>query len=162
MTHPYLLLPEVLALRGVEHDPEGHPEGDVYEHTARVMEYLADRTDDQVLLLAAALHDVGKPAARKITRNGRIAFFNHEKVGAKLAADVTRRLGLPETDVERVTWLVRRHMTPHRWDVMRESKKKAITASPWYADLLLLAEADDRSRKTVKSEGSESHGTDSR
>ena len=60
--------PELDALRGVEQDPEWHPEGDVWVHTLMVVDAAASLRvgnesgdDDLALMLAALCHDLGKP-----------------------------------------------------------------------------------------------------
>jgi [protein-PII] uridylyltransferase len=51
------------------------------------------------LFLGALLHDVGKPLGK-----------GHSEKGARLAAGVARRLGLPAAEAERVELLVRQHL----------------------------------------------------
>ncbi|WP_328607416.1 [protein-PII] uridylyltransferase [Amycolatopsis sp. NBC_00345] len=56
-----------------------------------------------LLLIGALLHDIGK---------GRDA--DHSELGAKISAQVTKRLGLPEADVATVSAMVRHHLLlPH-------------------------------------------------
>ena len=50
---------------------------------------------DRVLRLAALLHDIGKPATRKITPEG-VTFHHHEVEGARMARDAADRAALPE------------------------------------------------------------------
>lgn len=59
--------------------------------------------------LAALLHDIGKPATRKIIQ-GVATFYNHEYVGAKLVAKIMSRLKFSNQDRERVVNLVKNHM----------------------------------------------------
>jgi putative nucleotidyltransferase with HDIG domain len=43
----------------------------------------------KVVQIAALLHDIGKPASRKINpRNNHVQFFRHEKFSAEMALDV--------------------------------------------------------------------------
>ncbi len=73
-------------------EPEFHAEGDVWTHTRMVVdallalpEYQALGSDEQNLLLhAALLHDVAKPACT-VLENGRISSPRHAKVGEKIA-----------------------------------------------------------------------------
>ena len=83
-------LPELPAL-SLEQDPV-HRHKDVLRHTYAVV----DRCEpDLVLRLAALLHDVGKPATRKITPEG-VTFHHHEVEGARIAADAADRASVPE------------------------------------------------------------------
>jgi putative nucleotidyltransferase with HDIG domain len=44
---------------------------------------------DKVVQIAALLHDIGKPASRKINpKNNHVQFFGHELLSAEMAADV--------------------------------------------------------------------------
>jgi putative nucleotidyltransferase with HDIG domain len=44
---------------------------------------------DKVVLVAALLHDIGKPASRKINpRNNHVQFFGHEEFSAEMAEDL--------------------------------------------------------------------------
>ncbi|MGE5425944.1 MAG: CCA tRNA nucleotidyltransferase [Bacillota bacterium] len=59
--------------------------------------------------LAALLHDVGKPKARKLI-SGKVTFYNHEYIGAKMTDKIMFRLRFKTEDRERVVNLVRNHM----------------------------------------------------
>ncbi len=132
------LLPEVAALVGVPQPPEFHPEGDVFEHTVRVVEALRDPTVP--LAFGALLHDVGKPAT--MTVQGRVRFPRHDEVGARIAEEVTRRLRLSREEQERVVALVRGHMRIKDFPHMREAKRRRLAASPEFPELVELLRAD--------------------
>jgi poly(A) polymerase len=101
-------LPELPMLR-LEQDPV-HRHKDVLEHTYAVIE--ACSADDLVLRLAALLHDVGKPATRRITREG-VQFHHHEVEGARIAEVRLRALRYPTRIVEDVRTLVELHLRFH-------------------------------------------------
>src|SRR5438128_4584144 len=81
---------------------------DVWQHTLRCVDFAPA---DLVVRLAALLHDVAKPrcAAPKEGAPGEHTFYDHEKVGAQLSADILQRLRFPRREVERVALLVREH-----------------------------------------------------
>ncbi|MFT5434507.1 MAG: poly(A) polymerase, partial [Myxococcota bacterium] len=54
------ILPEAVALKGVEQPPEHHPEGDVWTHTLMLLEDLPVGAT-VTLAMGALLHDIGKP-----------------------------------------------------------------------------------------------------
>ncbi len=102
------VIPEIEALKGVEQGPDAHPEGDVFTHTCLVLDHLPD-DPDPALALGALLHDVGKPAT--MTRDeGRIRFIAHQKVGARMAGEICRRLKYSGELTGEVVNLVESHM----------------------------------------------------
>jgi len=74
--------------------------------------YLADPGDRALLATAALLHDLGKPATRRATGPGWATFYNHDVLGASLAAAAVKRLGFSRAETRRVEFLVREHMRP--------------------------------------------------
>ena len=68
-----------------------HLEGSVFTHTMLVINQLEDGNDvvSQHVLIAALLHDIGKPISRKINiEKERVNFFGHEPMSAFLALDI--------------------------------------------------------------------------
>lgn len=102
-------LPELPALR-LEQDPV-HQHKDVLRHTLAVVQQVEP---DEVLRLAALLHDIGKPATRRITPEG-VQFHHHEVVGADLAEHRLRELRYPGDVVQDVTRLVAMHLRFHTY-----------------------------------------------
>lgn len=108
------VLPELPALR-LEVD-EHHHHKDVYEHTLRVVEqaisYEADYDleGDLVLRLAALLHDIGKPATRRLEPGGGVTFHQHDLVGAKLAKKRMQALRFDNDTIRDVSRLIELHL----------------------------------------------------
>ena len=108
------VLPELPALR-LEVD-EHHHHKDVYEHTLRVVEqvisYEADYglEGDFVLRFAALLHDIGKPATRKLETGGAVTFHQHDLVGARLAKKRMRELRFDNDTIRDVSRLIELHL----------------------------------------------------
>src|SRR3954464_15589849 len=86
---------------------------DVFRHTLRCVDAAPA---DLIVRLAALLHDVGKPrsAAPKEGAPGEHTFYDHEKLGARMAADILQRLKFPRRDLERVSLLVAEHNWHYR------------------------------------------------
>ncbi|MCW2681479.1 MAG: cca [Frankiales bacterium] len=108
------VLPELPALR-LEID-EHHQHKDVYDHTLQVLERaIALETDgpDLVLRLAALLHDLGKPATRRLEPGGGVSFHHHEVKGAHLARRRLKALRYPKDVVAAVTLLTELHLRFH-------------------------------------------------
>ncbi len=134
-----VLLPEVARMKGVEQPPEYHPEGNVFEHTVRVLDALREYPSP-ALAWGALLHDVGKPVTYKPT--GRARFPEHEVEGARIAESVLRRLRFPNEVVDRAVFLVREHMRVKDFPKMREAKRRRLAASPGFDELVELLRAD--------------------
>ena len=109
-----LVLPEIPALR-LEIDEHAHHK-DVYEHSltaltqAIALERSRGHAPDLVLRLAVLLHDIGKPATRKIEPGGAVSFHHHDVLGAKLAAKRLRELRLDGDTIKAVSSLIRLHL----------------------------------------------------
>ncbi|NDJ77357.1 MAG: HD domain-containing protein [Chloroflexi bacterium] len=65
-----------------------------------------------LLILAALLHDAGKPATRTVEDDGRIRFLRHEQVGEQLALERAAALRLSNDEGQRLGTLVGHHMRP--------------------------------------------------
>ncbi|WIB26499.1 CCA tRNA nucleotidyltransferase [Curtobacterium sp. MCSS17_015] len=110
------ILPELPAMK-LEID-EHHHHKDVYEHSLTVLTqaigYEAERhpgdAPDTVLRLAALLHDIGKPATRKLEPGGAVSFHHHDLVGSKLAKKRLRALRFDNDTIASVARLIELHL----------------------------------------------------
>ena len=140
---------EVSALIGVPQNPVYHPEGDVWNHTMRVIDAAAgmrDRASDAFsYMLAALCHDFGKPQTT-CERDGRIISYGHEQVGVDVARAFLERV-VGSTKVQAyVINMVELHMAPNSHVAQRARQKSfnhLFDQSCCPRDLLLLAAADD-------------------
>jgi poly(A) polymerase len=104
-------LPELPQLR-MERDEHAQHK-DVYEHTLTVLENVIGREDDGpdlTLRMAALMHDVGKPATRAFSPEGRVSFHHHELVGARLTKQRMKALRYPRDLISDVVELVALHL----------------------------------------------------
>ncbi|VVM04390.1 CCA tRNA nucleotidyltransferase [Methylacidimicrobium tartarophylax] len=120
------ILPEVSALHGVEQPKEFHPEGDVFVHTRLLLERLHHAPLS--LAWSALLHDIGKPVTGRTDPSGRIRFFEHEVVGARIAHAILSRLRQPNALIEDVVAMVANHMTFKDAKQMRPATLKRLLA----------------------------------
>ncbi|MBI5369194.1 MAG: CCA tRNA nucleotidyltransferase [Planctomycetes bacterium] len=134
------LLPEVVALKGVEQPPQFHPEGDVWTHTLLVMENLRPEPSP-ALALAALLHDIGKPPTF-VRAPDRIRFDLHAERGAEMARAICARLRCSGAEADRVVLLIENHLRFLALHDMRESTLKRLLREPWSEELLELFRAD--------------------
>ncbi|HZO61047.1 MAG TPA: HD domain-containing protein [Solirubrobacterales bacterium] len=130
-----VLLPELDALKGVEQNPYHHL--DVWGHTLAVLDQVVDVTADlgaalgesgegiarelaeplgdeltrgQALRFGALLHDVGKPATRAVTDEGRVLFWGHDSVGADMSRAFGRRMHTSSALAEYTAALAQHHL----------------------------------------------------
>ena len=133
-------LPELLEMRGCAQSPEHHPEGDVWVHTRLLLTHL--RNPSPVLAFSALLHDVGKPRTSRTEPSGRIRFFGHEGVGARMAEDMLRRLRFSNEEIQAVVACIANHMAFKDAPQMRVSTLKRLLARPTFAEELELHRID--------------------
>lgn len=129
-------------------DPFSHPEGDVWVHTLMCVDEMARlRTDNpkrnMVLMLAALLHDIGKPGTT-ILCDGMLNAPSHAEKGVEIARKWLLRISEDKSLIEAVLPLVRYHGTPRKLyrnhagdpDILHLSTHVCID------DLILVAKAD--------------------
>ena len=133
-------IPELLEMRGCAQSPEHHPEGDVWVHTRLLLTHL--KNPSPVLALSALLHDIGKPRTSKTDPDGRIRFFGHEGVGARMAEEILRRLRFPNDEINAITACIANHMAFKDAPNMRVSTLKRLLARPTFLEELELHRID--------------------
>ncbi len=116
-----IILPEVEAMKGVEQQPDFHPEGDVFVHTKLLLQKLENPS--VILAFGALLHDVGKPVTFS-REKGKITFYNHSHIGAKMAEKILRRLRFSNREIDGILSCVENHMKFADVQVMRVGKLK--------------------------------------
>jgi poly(A) polymerase len=123
------VLPEVTALRGVEQNPFHHL--DVFGHTLEAVELVSqvvDQLGGQRFLAApeacglpdaaplaplgfvALFHDLGKPGVRQISEDGRVMFWHHDELGARMVQDIAVRLKMSRRFQEYLSVLIGTHL----------------------------------------------------
>ena len=143
------VLPEVQAYCGCSQPPEHHPEGDVWEHTMRMLNWWRNNegingiSKDTLLKvrLAILLHDVGKPLTRTEV-DGKIQFLQHERVGEELAIQIMKRLKYSNDVIDVVAWLIKNHMRVQNIREMSKSKYKRLMMHPEFSKLIQLCLSD--------------------
>ena len=154
-------LEEVLTVLAPRHDVDAASEltlGLVSVQLGRHRQVLAqhlnnlissDRPARWLLMLAALLHDIGKPGTRSVepAPRGRIRFFNHDLLGAEMAARRLNRLHFSGDEVKRTQTIVAHHLRPLLLAQEPELTRRAIyrffrDTGEAGVDIVLLSLAD--------------------
>ncbi|MFA4842722.1 MAG: HD domain-containing protein [Candidatus Omnitrophota bacterium] len=126
-----VLFPELEAMRGVTQGPYHHL--DVWGHSLEtfknmeaiirdkknnreIQEYLdkvisAQRQRKSLVKLAALLHDIGKPRARR-RKGKKLIFHGHERLGAEIAERIAKRLKLSNDELSALKRIIFLHLRP--------------------------------------------------
>ncbi|MGA8296981.1 MAG: CCA tRNA nucleotidyltransferase [Acidimicrobiales bacterium] len=140
-------LPELNAL-ALEQDAI-HRHKDVLAHTIAVV---GKTRPDEVLRLAALLHDIGKPATRAYGPEG-VSFHHHDVVGARMARRRLEALRYPQDEIVAISRLVELHLRFHTYKMgWTDSalRRYARDAGPLLERLNELTRADCTTRNVER------------
>lgn len=149
------VLPEISKLEGVE-DVYGHQHKDNLVHTFKVVDNVAQFSSKTLLRVAGLLHDIGKPATKKLMPKIGWTFHQHEHVGKKMVYAISRRLRFSKNDTDYLAKLVRWHMQPIA--LMDEGitdsavRRLVVNLGEELEDLLILGRSDITSGNPYKKE----------
>jgi putative nucleotidyltransferase with HDIG domain len=176
------VLPEVLALRGVQQSRFHHL--DVHDHTLATLEHVIEVTHEpvrwfgpaagelaqvlaeplaneltrgQALRFGAIFHDIAKPLTRGVLPDGRVSFIGHDQAGGELAGAILTRLRASDRLAAHVAALTRHHLRlgflVHERPLDRRTVYRYLTATqPVSVDVTVVSVAD---RLATLGDGSE-------
>lgn len=145
------LLPEVAATVNFTQD-EGRAHKDVWKHT---MQVVAQAPAELPIRWAALLHDIGKVPTRVTTDAGKVTFYGHPDVGARMFGQLARRLGFPAALAEEIRWLIINHQRISQYEESWTDsavRRFGRELSPHLASLIKLSRADITSARPFKRE----------
>lgn len=136
--------------------------GTAWDHTLLVMKRMAELSKDLdehtrfVMMMAAFLHDIGKAHSKLGLKTNTFKIgskeftetipkvSDHDVVGAPIAYDICKSIGMTNDDSEAVRELVGLHMRAHQLGDMKSKKAIwEITSKPIFDKLVMLAKADE-------------------
>lgn len=148
-----VVFPEIHNLGGVEQRKDFHHK-DVFYHTCKVVDNLANVSGDVWLRFAALVHDIAKPPTKRFVEGIGWTFHGHEDLGARMMKSIFKRLKLPLTKLEYIEKLVRLHLRPIALvdEIVTDSaiRRLIVAADEDLEDLITLCRADITSKNPTK------------
>jgi tRNA nucleotidyltransferase/poly(A) polymerase len=167
------LFPEMQAMVGCPQNE--HHDFDIFDHTLQAygtLETLINSAESvfpglaarytgantpagAVLKYAMLLHDIGKPASRRIDPDGRVRFLGHAEQSARMAGVISQRLRLSRQEVHQAETIIRLHIRP--LDLFSASRRQNVSprainrffrdGDPWSVEVLLHALGDRHGKR---------------
>lgn len=126
----------------------------VWEHNLLALDWAAKNNYKMEVRMASLLHDVGKPRAKR-GEGPDSTFYNHEAIGAKMAAQILERLKFPKKFIDKATLLVRYHLFYYNVEEVSESSVRRLVKNVGpenIGDLLEVRIADRKGSGVPKAE----------
>jgi poly(A) polymerase/tRNA nucleotidyltransferase (CCA-adding enzyme) len=128
--------------RGVGMDQNKHHTYTVFNHSVLSLRHTPNKKWQ--VRFASLLHDIAKPQTKRIIK-GDATFYNHDLVGAKVAAKIMSRLKFSKADTDKVVTLIKNHMFYYNVGEVTESSVRRLirkVGEENLADLIDLRIAD--------------------
>ena len=104
-----IILPELERCFGiVQQGPKHDRVYDIGEHSLLTLKHTPSK--DQLVRLAALLHDIGKADTVQTAPDGNVTFYQHDVMGGAIALKIAKRFNLSKKQTDKLYGLVRWHM----------------------------------------------------
>jgi tRNA nucleotidyltransferase/poly(A) polymerase len=148
-----VVFPEISQMTGVEQVQDFHHK-DVFLHTCKVVDNVAEVSDNLWLRFSALVHDIAKPSTKKFVEGTGWTFHGHDEIGARMMKYIFRRMKLPFSKREYVEKMIRLHLRPIALvnETVTDSaiRRLIVSADDDLDDLLILCRADITSKNPEK------------
>jgi tRNA nucleotidyltransferase/poly(A) polymerase len=144
-----IVFPEIDDMAGVEQREEYHHK-DVFLHTLKVVDNIAEMSNNLWMRFVALVHDIAKPRTKAFREGIGWTFHGHDEIGARMMKGIFQRMRLPFDQLQYVEKLVRLHLRPMA--VVDQSvtdsavRRLLFEAGEEVDDLMMLCRADITSK----------------
>ena len=114
-----IIFPEIHKMIGIMHNNKYHAEGDVFEHTMRVLAESAKLSSDPVVRFAALYHDIAKPIT--FLKNGNFHGHDEEKLVLSLLDEVKERYKVPNKYIQLANSVAVLHQKMYKLSEMKST-----------------------------------------
>jgi poly(A) polymerase len=101
--------------------------------------FIIDKKNIPSLKLAILLHDIGKPATRKIDADNTVTFKGHDKKGAEISKTICKRLKTSSKQTDYITFIIKNHL-----DALYLFQKNRIEPDTKEAEIKFFIKHGDR------------------
>ena len=139
------VFPEIDVMYDMDQSPEWHHK-DIFAHTLQVVDNAAKLTNKMEIRFAALVHDIAKPATRKIDPVKGYTFHGHDAIGERMLHKVAKRLRLSNQLASYIKKLTLLHLRPiaiAKSEVSDSAVRRLmVAAGEEIEDLMTLCRAD--------------------
>lgn len=137
-----------------------HLEWDVWTHTKMCIdemniiikrEHINSSAEQLILLWAILLHDIWKGPTHTIWDDWEWHYYDHENIWATIFQEnLSKRLKFSRDSEKKIFFLIKEHLRVFLIPNMKTLKSRKLMMQPYFPELLLLAEADNKWRRPQK------------
>lgn len=131
-----------------------HHYTDAYNHTldvvANASKHEMEGKDKLIVMLAAMLHDIGKPRAKTGGERESVHFYEHEHIGSEMAKEILTDLHYDNDTIDRVAKLIDNHMKPMLTEPSQKSVNRLVRELGDHDTRLLMALVQSDAAASVK------------